>query len=184
MASHPQARPVSQVSRSERAPQKSLALVGFMGSGKSAVGVIVAHRAHTAFFDLDLMIEKAAGMSISKIFSTRGEAEFRSLESQLLPDALREGAVAALGGGTIIDAANWRVVNQRAVTVYLELPFDALWERIEGSVDRPLLSGRTRSEVAEIFERRRPRYEEATHRVAATRPPGQLAGEILALWRA
>lgn len=154
-----------------------------MGSGKSAVGVIVAHRAHSPFFDLDLMIEKSAGTSISRIFATRGEAEFRALESQMLPNALREGAVAALGGGTVMNDTNWNLINERAVTVYLELPFDALWERIEGSADRPLLTGRTRAEVAEIFERRRPRYEEATHRVAAARPPGQLAGEILALWR-
>ena len=154
-----------------------------MGSGKSAVGVIVAHRAHAPFFDLDLMIEKAAGMSISRIFATRGEAEFRVLESQVLPNALPEGAVAALGGGTVMNDANWRLIKDRAMTVYLELPFDTLWERIEGSPDRPLLAGRTHGEVAEMFERRRPRYEEATHRVAAARPPGQLAGEILALWR-
>ena len=153
-----------------------------MGSGKSAVGVIVAHRAHTPFFDLDLMIEKAAGMSITKIFAGGGEKEFRTLESRLLPGALREGSVAALGGGTVMDESNWRLITERAITVYMELPFDSLWERIEGSTDRPMVAGRSRSEVAELFERRRPRYEQATYRIRAEQSPGQLAGEILTIW--
>lgn len=155
-----------------------------MGSGKSAVGVVAAHRAHVPFFDLDRMIEKAAGASIARIFATAGETEFRNLESRLLPDALREGAVAALGGGTVMNDDNWRVIKERAMTVYLELPFDTLWERIATSTDRPLVAGRTRDEVAELFENRRRRYEEADHRVAADRPPGRLAGDILALWSA
>ena len=155
-----------------------------MGSGKSAIGVVAAHRAHVPFFDLDLMIEKEAHATISEIFASQGEAAFRSLESRLLPEALRSGAVAALGGGTVMDDANWKLIRERSMTVYLELSFDTIWERIGRSETRPLIAGRERRDVADLFERRRPRYEQADHRVDANRLPGQVAADLLALWSA
>jgi shikimate kinase len=153
-----------------------------MGSGKSMVGALVADRARAPFHDLDLMIENEAAMSIPEIFARRGEAAFRSLESRLLPDALQSGAVAALGGGTVMDDANWQLIQQRSVPVYLELSFDTIWERIGRTENRPLIAGRLRREVADLFERRRPRYEEAAHRVDAARPPDEVATDLLALW--
>ncbi len=153
-----------------------------MGSGKSAIGVVVAHRAHVPFFDLDLMIEKEAGASISQIFASRGEAAFRSLESQLLPAALKPGAVAALGGGAPIDDANWRVIRERSISVYLDLPFDVIWDRVGRGQHRPLVAGRTREQVADLFERRLSRYQEADHRVDANRLPGAVAADLMALW--
>ena len=121
-------------------------------------------------------------MSIPEIFASWGEAEFRSLESRLLPDALQAGAVAALGGGTVMDDANWQLIQQRSVPVYLELSFDTIWERIGRAENRPLIAGRPRREVADLFERRRPRYEEAAHRVDAGRSPDEVAADLLALW--
>src|ERR1700758_4638801 len=99
-----------------------------MGSGKSVVGALVAYRAGAPFYDLDFMIETEAGMAISDIFATRGEAGFRALESKLLPEALREGSVVALGGGTVLDDDNWELIRERSTSVYLELPFDSIWE--------------------------------------------------------
>lgn len=153
-----------------------------MGSGKSVVGALVAYRAHAPFFDLDFMIENEAGMSIADIFARRGESSFRGLEARLLPDALQAGAVAALGGGTVMDDANWQLICQRSVPVYLELSFEKIWERIGRSESRPLVVGRLRREVEDIFERRRPRYEEAAHRVDADRSPDEVASDLLALW--
>ncbi len=153
-----------------------------MGSGKSVVGALVAERARAPFHDLDLMIENEAAMSIAEIFARRGEVEFRSLESRLLPDALEAGAVAALGGGTVMDDRNWQLIQQRSVPVYLELSFETIWERIGRTENRPLLAGRLRQEVADLFERRRPRYEEAAHRVDAGRSPDEVAADLLALW--
>ena len=142
----------------------------------------MADRARAPFHDLDLMIENEAAMSIPEIFARRGEAAFRSLESRLLPDALQSGAVAALGGGTVMDDANWQLIQQRSVPVYLELSFETIWERIGRTENRPLIAGRLRHEVADLFERRRPRYEEADHRVDAGRPPDKVAADLLALW--
>lgn len=155
-----------------------------MGSGKSVVGALVAYRANAPFFDLDFMIENEAAMSVSEIFATRGEPAFRSLESRLLPFALKSGAVAALGGGAAMDDANWQLIRERATSVYLELKFDTIWKRVGRSEIRPLVAGRLRREVAELFERRRPRYEQADHRVDADRPPDLVAADLLALWSA
>lgn len=153
-----------------------------MGSGKSSVGVVVAHRAHAPFFDLDLMIEKEARATIPRIFASQGEAAFRTLESSLLPAAIKPGAVAALGGGTVLDDANWRLIKERSLSVYLELSFGAIWDRVGHSKTRPLLASRSRDDVEELFESRRPRYEQADHRVDANRLPGQVAADLMALW--
>jgi shikimate kinase len=154
-----------------------------MGSGKSVVGALVAYRAGAPFFDLDFMIENEAAMTISEIFATRGEPAFRTLESKLLPGALKEGAVIALGGGTAMDDGNWQLIRERSVSVYLELPFETIWERIARSENRPLVAGRLRREVADLFERRRRRYEQADHRVDADRSPDEIATDLLTLWR-
>jgi shikimate kinase len=153
-----------------------------MGSGKSVVGALVAYRASAPFFDLDFMIETEAGMTVPEIFSMRGEAAFRALESKLLPEALQEGAVAALGGGTVVDDDNWDLIQKRSSSVYLELRFDSIWERVGRSDNRPLLAGRVREEVKALFDSRCARYAEATYMVDADRPADDVAADVLALW--
>src|ERR1700694_5240787 len=101
-----------------------------MGSGKSVVGSLVAKRSQAPFHDLDRMVEEEAEMRIAEIFAAGGEPAFRALEKRVLPLALQPGAVVALGGGTVIDDANWTLVAGTASTVYLEVPFATMWERI------------------------------------------------------
>jgi len=163
---------------------KPVALLGFMGSGKSVVGALVAKRTHAPFHDLDRMIEDEAGMPIPKIFSTGGEVAFRALETRLLPTALEPGAVVALGGGSLIHDPNWEIVTDKATTIYLEVPFETMWQRIRKLTGRPLASGRSREEVESLFERRRPRYERALHRVDGDRPPAAVADEVIKIWSA
>jgi len=153
-----------------------------MGSGKSVVGALVAYRASVPFYDLDFMIETEAGMTISDIFTIRGEPAFRALESKLLPEALREGSVVALGGGTAMNDENWGMIKERSRTVYLQVPFDSIWERIGRADGRPLLAGRVRAEVRGLFESRRNRYEQADSIVDADRSPDDVATDVLALW--
>ena len=161
-----------------------LALIGFMGSGKTVVGALVAQRSGTAFRDLDLMVEDEVGMAVSDIFAIHSEAVFRATESKLLPLALQPETVVALGGGTTIDDSNWNLVRERATTVYLEASFATIWKRIEHLADRPLALGRTREEVEALLDRRRPRYEEASHRVDADAPLDVVASEVMKLWSA
>jgi shikimate kinase len=153
-----------------------------MGCGKSVVGVLVAQRAGAPFHDLDLVIESEAGMSISDMFATKGEAAFRALESLLLPDLLKPGAVVALGGGAPIDEANWKMILERSTTVFIDCGFDTIWGRIKGTTNRPLLASSTRAELEVLFSQRRPRYMKAIHRVDGDRPEDAVAEEILALW--
>jgi shikimate kinase len=155
-----------------------------MGSGKTLVGALVAERAHAGFADLDLMVEDRAGMPIADIFATHSEKAFRAWEKELLPVALQPDTVVALGGGVVIDDDNWALISSQATTVYLDCAFETLWQRVGSLPGRPLIAHRTREEVEALFERRRPRYEQAKHRVSADRDPQVVAGEVLKLWSA
>jgi len=155
-----------------------------MGSGKTLVGALVAERTKSTFFDVDHLVEHEAGMSIADLFATSGEQVFRTLEKRVLPRALQPGAVVALGGGVVMDDDNWALITGRATTVYLEVPFETIWRRIGKSPSRPLISGRTASEVEALFERRRARYEQAEHRVDGDRPPMEVAEDVQKLWSA
>jgi shikimate kinase len=153
-----------------------------MGCGKSVVGVLVAQRAGAPFHDLDLEIESEAGMSITEIFETKGEAAFRALESRLLPDFLQPGSVVALGGGAPIDDANWKTIVERSITVFIDCGFETIWDRIKNATNRPLIAGRSRNEAEALLAARRPRYMQAVHRVDGDRAEDVVAEEILQLW--
>jgi shikimate kinase len=155
-----------------------------MGAGKTLVGALVAERAHAQFFDLDTMVEDKAGMSVAEIFATHSEEAFRAFEKSTLPTVLRPDAVVALGGGAVMDDDSWRLVSEQATSVYLEVPFAVIWERIRHFHGRPLTLNRSAAEVEEMLQLRRPRYEQAQFRVDGTKPPGTLADEVLQLWSA
>lgn len=164
-------------------PRKSLALVGFMASGKSTVGQLVAARDGAPYHDLDEMVEASAGMTVRELFDRYGEEAFRELESRLLPAALEPGAVVSLGGGAPMRDDNWRLIRTRALTIWLDAPLVRLLDRAGGGEDRPLFGGRTEGELQELLRSRLPRYREADHRVDADRPPGLVAEEVWRLWR-
>ena len=153
-----------------------------MGAGKSTVGRLVAHSAGVRFVDLDTMIEAAVGASVAQIFDREGEQVFRRRELELLPKALGEAGVVALGGGAPMAGPNWELIRAQAVSVWLDTPFETVWDRISGAGDRPLLRGRSRSDVERLFDARRIRYAEADHRVDGSGSPVQVAEEVTRLW--
>jgi shikimate kinase len=155
-----------------------------MGSGKTLVGGLVAQRARAEFFDLDHLVEDQAGMSVAEIFATHSEAAFRAFEKETLPSLLQPGAVVALGGGVVMDDDNWRLITDKAMTVHLDVPFAVIWSRIQYLGTRPLIVNMSQAEVEELYRRRLPRYQEAEHRVDASRPAGEVAEEVLRLWSA
>src|SRR5438477_200713 len=87
-------------------------------------------------------------------------------------------------GGEVLDDDNWRLITDKAMTVHLDVPFPVVWERIKKLGTRPLVANRSASEVEELYDLRRPRYEQAEHRVDGTRPAGDVADEVLQLWSA
>ena len=138
---------------------RHLALAGFMGSGKTTVGTVVAERLGRTFVDLDDEIERRAGSAITELFSARGEAGFRELEEEVARDVLRDGepAVVALGGGAVLSEGTRRDLRKRAFTVLLDVDPEVAWNRVAGT-GRPLARG---EEAFHALHRdRQPLYEE------------------------
>jgi len=137
---------------------RHLALAGFMGSGKTTVGTVVAERLGRTFVDLDDEIERRAGSAIAELFSARGEAGFRELEEEVARDVLRDGepAVIALGGGAVLSERTRLDLRKRAFTVLLDLDPEVAWERVAGS-GRPL--ARNEEAFHALHRDRQPLYE-------------------------
>ncbi len=147
-----------------------IALVGFMGSGKSVVGARLANRLGIPFVDLDERIEAAAGRPVEAIFARSGEAEFRDLEVAALEATLVElasGGVLAGGGGLFIDPGNRaRLFEHGVCTVWLDAPLADLEARIRHPESRPLYTDRVA--VAELYRERAAHYAHADLRVDAS----------------
>jgi shikimate kinase len=171
----------------------NLVLVGFMGSGKSTVGALVAQSLGVEFIDLDNRIEEVTGKTIEAIFEEQGEARFRVFESANLARALAAGGqVIAVGGGAVMDDRNWELIGDGNLVVRLRASDDATLERLGGGDLRPLAgSGKLRDdpEAAQRLLRlaagREPRYAEAAHQVDTTgRAVSEVAAEVATIGRA
>jgi shikimate kinase len=164
---------------------RALALLGFMGCGKSTVAALVADRTGAPLRDLDTMVEERSGMTIAELFDRDGEPAFRELEARLLPEALTPGSVVALGGGTPLRDENWALIRERALTVWLEAPLPLLLARAASRAgDRPLMRGRGEADLQALLDSRLPRYREAEHRLDGSGPLEAVAEEVCRLWRA
>jgi shikimate kinase/3-dehydroquinate synthase len=151
---------------------KHLALIGFMGAGKSTIGREVAERIARPFIDTDKEIERRHG-PIPELFE-RGEPEFRRLEEQVVAEALAgPDAVIALGGGAILSEATRDRLRARAFTVWLDVEVDDAWERVRGS-DRPL--ARSEEDFRRLFETRLRLYVDVMDAPAENVEEAVLAG--------
>lgn len=126
---------------------KKIILLGYMGSGKSTIGKILAEHLHLLFIDLDLEIEKKLNMSVKEIFKTKGEVYFRKIEHQLLHSIVAENDnfVLSLGGGTPCYANNHLVLQEPGIcSIYLKGSIKTLAERLEKEKEhRPVLNNNT-----------------------------------------
>jgi shikimate kinase len=140
-------------------PAGHVLLVGFMGSGKSSVGLLLAQRLGVAFVDLDDRIAQEAGVPIPTIFAEEGERGFRDRESRALSAlALEPPAVVACGGGIVSRAENRRALRDLGTVVYLRVSAGESARRCGAGEGRPMLSERSAHEVAELLEEREPYY--------------------------
>ncbi|MCP4072470.1 MAG: shikimate kinase [Hyphomicrobiales bacterium] len=143
---------------------KSIVIVGMMGCGKTAIGRITAHYLGLPFFDADEEIEKAAGMSVTDIFSNYGEAEFRAGECKVIARLLAENqSVLALGGGAFLTEETRANIADNGVSVWLRADLEVLFSRVmRRPTKRPLLqSDNPRELLSELLEKRKPFYEMA-----------------------
>jgi shikimate kinase len=158
-----------------------VALIGFMGSGKSTIGRLLASRLGYSFVDLDAVIEAESGRSIRELFATEGEEAFRARESAAL-EALagRRSLVLAAGGGAPIVERN-QSFFRAAATFHLEISFEEFLKRTARSTERPLRR-RSVEELRALYERRRPVYESLGPRISTGgRSPQEAVEEILDL---
>ena len=142
---------------------RPIVLVGLMGAGKSTVGRRLAKRLNLPFVDSDVEIEEASGSSTAELFERFGETDFRDGERRLVA-RLVDGTVRviATGGGAFVDPRTRDLLNERAITVWLDAPIDVLAERTRRRDNRPLLKKGDRSEtLARLSEERQPHYAEA-----------------------
>jgi shikimate kinase / 3-dehydroquinate synthase len=144
---------------------RHLALVGFMGAGKTTLGLQVAERLGRRFVDLDREIEREARQTIPEIFEQRGEVEFRVLERQATIDTLSHGrpAVLALGGGAVTSAPIRNALREHALTVHVDVEPDIAWERVRAA-GRPL--ARDEGSFRTLYDERLPLYREVADAVA------------------
>lgn len=121
--------------------KNTIYLTGFMGSGKSTVGPILANTLGWDFFDLDKLIENKTGKKIREIFEQEGENYFRKLET----DTLREisgsqNIIISLGGGTVASQENLDILKETGKIIYLKVSLDTVYKRLKYKRDRPALT--------------------------------------------
>ena len=159
-----------------------ITLTGFMGSGKTTVGKVLADFLGCPFMDLDDLIVKKAGKSIPEIFAQDGEPAFRQLEARLLRQTVEKytenTVVLALGGGAVTAPASAALLREKTVCIYLRASLETLLGRLEGeTAGRPLAD----ASLADRLAARAPIYEETAHVIIDTDglTPDEVADEII-----
>ena len=152
---------------------RSIVLVGLMGAGKTTIGRRLAAQLGLPFVDADHEIEKAAGMSISDIFATHGEAHFREGERKVIARLLQGGPqVLATGGGAFMDSDTRKNIKKSGISIWLRADLDVLMERVSRRNDRPLLQRPDPEAVMrQLIEERYPIYALADITVESSNTP-------------
>lgn len=162
--------------------RKLIYLLGFMGSGKSSVGALLARELRWPFIDLDTTIEAGQGLTIREIFEQAGEPFFREIERAALTEASKtQPAVIALGGGTFVQTPNLELIRESGgTTVWLDCSLEELRQRCEGMNNRPLF--RDAASFEQLLAQRLPYYRLAEYRVSTEgRTPREVVEQILRL---
>ncbi|VAV93505.1 Shikimate kinase I [hydrothermal vent metagenome] len=140
--------------------KKTVVLVGMMGAGKTAIGRALAARLSLPFLDSDGEIEKAANMSIAEIFERDGEAFFRDRESEVIDRLLEcKCGILSTGGGAFLAERNRELISQKGVSLWLDVDFSTLWNRVKHKDTRPLLrTTNPKATLRALFDQRVPVY--------------------------
>lgn len=168
--------------------KNNIFLIGFMGSGKTSVGKVLARKMKMNFIDADKEIEKVAGKLIKKIFADSGEAAFRQIEIDVIKLISRKkNSVVAVGGGAVLNYINVLRMRESGRTVLLRVSPECIARRLEGEKERPLLLGLNKrqklAKIREMLKFREPFYNLAKDLDIETddKVPGQIADKIMGL---
>ncbi|MCL6653129.1 shikimate kinase [Agrobacterium rubi] len=143
--------------------RRNVIFVGLMGAGKSAIGRLVAQQLRIPFVDTDAEIERVSRMTISELFASYGEDEFRALEMRVIKRLLRGGPkVVSTGGGAFVNDNTRRHIKRGGISMWLKADLEVLWERVSKREHRPLLKTENpKATLLALMERRYPIYQEA-----------------------
>jgi shikimate kinase len=146
--------------------KNNIILIGFMGSGKSTVGLELANQMNFPFCDTDVLIEQNAKTTISNIFAEKGEEYFRNLETKTLEEMVQntEKMIIATGGGLPLRECNAKLLKDLGFVVYLKVTKETVLKRLKGDTSRPILAGDNVDEkIDKLLEYREPLYEISAH---------------------
>ena len=143
--------------------KNNIALIGFMGCGKTTVGKILSKKMNFYFADSDQIIEEREGMTIPDIFKKFGEGYFRKLEEQTIRSLIeKEKIIISTGGGAVLNPSLFEYMKNNAAVVYLDASIDTLWNRLKNCTNRPMLySDNPRKRMEELYKNRLPVYQKA-----------------------
>ncbi|MEI6891558.1 MAG: shikimate kinase [Pontiella sp.] len=163
---------------------KNIVLVGFMGSGKTWVGKLIAERTGMPLLDMDALIVERAGKPINEIFAEEGEATFRQYERDLVKELSdTEGNIISTGGGIVLNPDNITDFEKNGLVVCLLVDAESVLDRVRHDDTRPLLAGDKERAIVELLKSRTELYESITHKIDTSGrpfPPVQTAEEIIA----
>jgi shikimate kinase len=165
----------------------NIALIGFMGTGKTTVGRLLAEQLKFDFLDTDALIEERTGRKINEIFAQNGEATFRELEAQLVQDlAARERTVISTGGGLPVNPANLASLKTHSLVVCLWARPEGIYERVREQSHRPLLHDPdTLEKIRAMLAAREPYYKQADILInSELRSPREVTQQVLSQFRA
>ncbi|MBI9021182.1 MAG: shikimate kinase [Verrucomicrobia bacterium] len=144
--------------------KKNIILVGFMGTGKTVTGRVLAERTGLELVDMDSLIEARQGKTIPEIFATDGEPAFRAMERELVQElAQRDGLIISTGGGIVLNPDNIADFEKTGLVVCLKASPEMVFQRLEKDASRPLLAGDKKTQIASILETRSPFYDAIAH---------------------
>ena len=162
-----------------------IVLIGFMGSGKSTIGKMLAQRLNRPLVDTDQEVENREGITIAKIFEEKGESYFRKIENDVLQSFLKSDtpSVIATGGGAPCFLDGMKYIGKYGYSFYLKVGRMTLLDRIEGDKSRPLAGHKTKSELKQFIDmslsKREKFYKMANRTIQAINPPKALVTRIL-----
>lgn len=160
----------------------NIILCGFMGSGKTTVGQLLADKTGRQFVDMDDYIETRQQMTVSQIFEKFGEPYFRELETQAAKELAKQiNLVIAAGGGTLTVPRNVEILKATGIILMLDTPLSVIQKRLEGDTTRPLLQKPNRGAVMEdLYNKRLSAYKSAANIVIpAEASPQEITATIL-----
>ena len=146
--------------------KENLIFLGMMGSGKSSIGLLIAKKLKLTFVDVDKEIEKELGMSIKKIFETKGEDFFREYEEKITLKKLKlDSVVISLGGGAFTNKSIRKEILKNHISFWLKVNDHVLLNRIKNSEKRPLAIKATNNELIDLIKKRSNIYAKALYEI-------------------